>query len=38
MTGCMADYDEDCNNKKPKGCMCLKCCHKNNIVKKTGEK
>ena len=24
--GCMADYDEDCKGKKPKGCMCLKCC------------
>jgi ribosomal protein L29 len=26
MTGCMADYDEDCKGKKPKGCMCPSCC------------
>lgn len=26
MSGCIADYDKDCNGKKPKGCMCLKCC------------
>jgi len=24
--GCMADYDEDCEGKKPDGCMCVKCC------------
>jgi hypothetical protein len=24
----MADYDEDCNGKKPKGCMCYNCCKK----------
>lgn len=24
--GCMADYDEDCKGKKPKGCMCYECC------------
>jgi len=24
--GCMADYDENCKGKKPKGCMCLNCC------------
>lgn len=24
--GCIADYDEDCKGKKPKGCMCYNCC------------
>lgn len=24
--GCMADYDEDCEGKKPEGCMCYNCC------------
>ena len=22
----MADYDEDCNDKKPEGCACEECC------------
>ena len=34
MTGCMADYDEDCKGKKPKNCNCLKCCLCKSKVKK----
>ena len=30
--GCMADYDEDCGGKRPKGCMCLNCCEKDEKV------
>ena len=28
--GCMPDYDEDCEGKKPKGCMCVRCCYGEN--------
>lgn len=30
--GCMADYDEDCKGKAPKGCMCVKCCEKHATI------
>ena len=37
---CMADYDEDCKGKKPKGCNCLNCCieHNQRELNSTGDK